>query len=155
MTSARLETANKFLSHFNFLDPEILREVLAEDYTHDYTPASLPLPSFDKAGLIDFVSNLKTVMRGYPPTVKAILESESSNAVTVWMTAQADFRDEVKEGGSSDEAWEYTGEYMLLLYLNAAGDRIAKTVEFFDSKATSEKMFALVGKAQAKLAKTG
>jgi hypothetical protein len=104
MASKRIETANRFLSHFNLLDPEILREVLAKDYIHEYSPGSLTLPSFDKTGLIDFVTNLRTVMRGYPPTVKAILESESSNAVTVWMTAQADFRDEVKQGGPSDEA---------------------------------------------------
>jgi hypothetical protein len=44
---------------------------------------------------------------------------------------------------------------MLLLFLNVSGDKIVRTVEFFDSKATSEKMFALVGKAQAKLARTG
>ena len=148
MVSKRLELATNFISHFTALDTEILEDILAESYTHHYAPSSIPSQGpFDKKGLINFVSGLKTIMARYPMSIRQSLESESSNAVTLWVTGQASFHEEVKDDSISKEDWEYTGEYIFLLYMDEAQKKIIKTIEFLDSKATADKLSRLAARA--------
>lgn len=153
MASVRLQTAEKFVSHFTNLDEGILETLLADDYTHQYAPSSIPNQGpFDKKGLINFVIGLKQIIKTYPMTIKESIDSESRHVVTVWTTGQASVHDELKDEGSPKEDWEYTGEYMFLLYMNEEGDKVVKTVEFLDSKATADRLVAIVARASQNLA---
>lgn len=152
MTSNRVATAKKFISHYATLDEGILEAILADNYTHEYAPSSLPHPPYDKKGLIDFLLSIKNMFKAYPMTIKEIIESESSNAVTVWTSSHMTFQDEVKDEGTPEEEWQFNGEYMYLFYFNETGDKIVRTMEFLDSKAAADKLLPLVAKAQANLA---
>lgn len=153
MTSLRVQTAERFISHFTTLDEGILETTLADDYTHQYAPSSIPNQGpFDKKGLINFVTGFKRIIKTYPMTIKESIDSESRNIVTVWTIGKASVHDELKDEGSPKEDWEYTGEYMFLLYMNEEGDKVAKTVEFLDSKATADRLIALVARASKNLA---
>lgn len=151
MASKRLQTVEKFLSHFASMDENILESVLAEDYIHYYAPQSLPHEPFDKRALINFVTYIKRIIKEYPMTIKESIDSESRKAVTVWTTARASFHDELKDDSMPPEDWVHHGEYMFLFYLNEDGDKIVKTIEFIDSKATMEKLLVIVTKASKKL----
>jgi hypothetical protein len=152
MASKRLETATRFIDHFASLDVQVLEPILAESYIHQYAPSSIPHQGLlDKKSLFDLVTTLKIIMEGYPMKVKQSMESESRNAVTLWASGKAHFRDEFKDDGIPKEAWEYTGEYVFMLYMDETGEKITKTIEFVDSKATTEKFLVLIARAQAKV----
>lgn len=134
------------------MDESILESVLADDYTHHYAPSSIPQQGpFDRQGLINFVIGLKRIIKTYPMTIKESIDSESRNVVTVWTTGLASFHDELQDGSMSKEEWQYTGEYIFLLYMNETGDKLIKTVEFLDSKATVDKLMATVARASGNL----
>jgi hypothetical protein len=70
MASVRLQTAERFISHFATMDEGILETVLADDYTHQYAPGSIPNQGpFDKNGLINFVNGFKRIIKTYPMTI--------------------------------------------------------------------------------------
>ena len=154
MTSKRVETALAFIGHYATLDADILEKVLADNYIHDYAPSSIPRPGpFDKQGMIDLTRHMRTLLSGYPMVVKEALESEKSNAVTLWATATSAFHEEVKDDGLTAEEWVHKGEYIYLLYMDETGEKITKVLEFVDSKGTIENMVMLVQRATENLAK--
>ena len=149
MSAQRLETAYKFVEHFAKLDSNILHSILADDYMHQYAPSSLPqLQPFSKDGLIQFVDQLRLVANGYPMLVKQVLDSASSNAVTVWTVGDIDFRDEVKD---EKEEWKCRGEYVFLIFMDETGDKITKTIEFVDSHTVTGKLVPIIKKAHVNL----
>ncbi|ETS77908.1 hypothetical protein PFICI_09970 [Pestalotiopsis fici W106-1] len=148
MASIRLAAAMKFIEHFATLDTNILQSILATDYIHQYAPSSIPQQEpFDKQGLIAFVTSLKTIMNGYPMVVKLAMESESSNAVTIWAAGEAIFRDAAKDDGIANQEWNYKAEYIFMIFLDNEGDKIIKTIELVDSKATVDKLLGLSQRA--------
>lgn len=105
MESKRLQTAKKYISHFETLDSDILASVLAPDHTHQFAPASLALPCpFTREQFLEHSTVLRRVMTGFPVRVEECVEIESSNQVTVWATVRPRFREEVLREDS--EEWE-------------------------------------------------
>lgn len=138
MESKRLQTAKKFINHFETLDADTLASVLAQDYSHHFAPASLAFPSpFTKEQFIKHSAVLGKVMKGFPVYPKEYVESEASNQVTVWATSRVLWRDEVVgEGEEERKKWEFEGEYVFMFWMNESGEKIVRTVEFLDSKGT-------------------
>lgn len=154
MTSKRVKTALAFIEHYATISTDILEKVLADNYLHEYAPGSVPNPGpFDRQGMIGLTHHMKTILTGYPMEVKEVLESEKSNAVTVWVTSKAAFREDVKDDGLTAEEWEHKGEYIYLLYMDESEEKITKVLEFIDSKATIENMVMLVQRATENIAK--
>ncbi|PGH10640.1 hypothetical protein AJ79_05354 [Helicocarpus griseus UAMH5409] len=146
--SARLTTAQRYIANFGTLDPQTLAPLLAENYHHEFAPASLNPPGpFDKQGMLEHNARLRDIMSGFPVTAKEYVESESSNQVTVWATSQTVFRDEVKDKGVAEKEWEYQGEYVFMLWMEEGGERIERVVEFLDSKGT-ERLMGLMRRAR-------
>ncbi|KAH7320621.1 hypothetical protein B0I35DRAFT_427483 [Stachybotrys elegans] len=153
MSSKRLETAASFISHFEHLDASILETILADNYFHQLAPGALTGqgPS-DKRGLIEFVTSMKTMMTGSPMVAKQIVDSESSNAVTIWASGQLKFRDELMDEQGD---WDCPGEYMFILFMDETGEKIVKTIEFVDSKAADRtlELFTRAGENLSKASK--
>jgi hypothetical protein len=79
MAAKRLETASRLISRFASLDVQILEPILAENYTDQFVPVSLPdQEPLDRKGLFDLITTLKVTMEGFPMTVKRSMESEAA-----------------------------------------------------------------------------
>lgn len=158
MVSKRLETAKKYIANFATLDTQAMASILAENYIHQFAPASINPPGpFDKQGLLEQHRGLAKVMTGFPMTAKEYYESESGNQVTVWATSQALFRDELKDydDGISPEDWVYHGEYVFLLSMDETGEKLIRGIEFLDSKQTVDKLLPLMERANKNREKGG
>lgn len=84
MESKRLQTAKKYISHFETLDSDALASVLAPVHTHQFVPASLAFPGpFTREQFLEHSAVLGRIMTGFPVRAKEYIESESSNQVTV------------------------------------------------------------------------
>lgn len=152
MESKRLQTAKKYISHFETLDSDILASVLAPDHTHQFAPASLALPGpFTREQFLEHSAGLRRVMTGFPVHAEEYVESESSNQVTVWATARPRFRDEVLRDEEDSKEWEYEGEYVFMFWMDETGDKIVRTVEFLDSKGTEYGLRPLLKRANEKM----
>jgi hypothetical protein len=153
MPSTRLLTAQKFIGYFATLDKAVLESLLHDSYQH--APASLNFPGlFDKAGFLAHAGGLTDIMTGFPVFAKEYIESESGNQVIVWATSKTQFREEVKDGGKSEEEWEFGGEYVFMFTMDESGEKIVRTVEFLDSVATQE-LLGLMQRARGNLEKLG
>ncbi|KAI3401954.1 hypothetical protein diail_6514 [Diaporthe ilicicola] len=149
MESKRLQTAKKYIGHFEDLDTGTLASVLAPDHTHQFAPASLSPPGpFTGEQFLEHNAALRRIMAGFPVRVKEYVESEASNQVTVWATARALFREEVLADEVREE-WDYEGEYVFMFWMDKTGEKILRTVEFLDSKAT-EGLRPLLNRANEK-----
>ncbi|OJJ50332.1 hypothetical protein ASPZODRAFT_128949 [Penicilliopsis zonata CBS 506.65] len=145
----RLRIARRFIDHFAKLEIDILHTILADEYHHQFAPASLDPPGpFDKQGLLDHHIALREVMVGFPVTAKEYIDSESESCVTVWATSRVQFRDDVKGPDDSEADWAYEGEYIFLISFDATGERIVRTVEFLDSKQTADRLVGLMERAR-------
>lgn len=150
MESKRLQTAKKYIGHFETLDTDTLASVLAPDHIHQFAPASLAFPGpFTKEQFLEHGKVLRRVMTGFPVYAKEYVESEASNQVTVWATSRALFREEVLEGEDRGE-WEFEGEYVFMFWMDETGEKIVRTVEFLDSKGT-EAVRPLLKRANEKM----
>ncbi|KAL9083962.1 MAG: hypothetical protein Q9165_008305 [Trypethelium subeluteriae] len=101
----------------------------------------------DKQAMLGHIGRLRNVLSGFPVTVKEYIESEGSNQVTVWATAQPSFRDDVKDNEIPQQDWVYQGEYVFMLTMDETGEKITRTVEFLDSKATDGELGPLMRRA--------
>lgn len=152
MESKRLQTAKKYISHFETLDSDTLASVLAPDHTHQFAPASLAFPGpFSRPQFLEHSAVLRQVMTGFPVRAKEYIESESSNQVTVWATARPRFREEVLAGEEDREKWEFEGEYVFMFWMDETGGKIVRTVEFLDSKGTEYGLRPLLKRANEKM----
>ncbi len=148
MASKRLETAKKYLGLFATVDLQILESLLADNYVHQFAPASLNRPGgFDKPSILEYMSRRFGLLTSFTMTAKEYVESESGNQVMVWATSQATFRDDVKDAGVPDEEWRYAGEYIFLFSMDETGEKLVRTVEFLDSKATFDFMSGIGNRA--------
>ena len=96
------------------------------------------------------LSSLKPILASLPVTAKEIFAHEGSNQVTIWATSNAIFQEEAKDEDSGVD-WSYHGEYIFILSLNQAGDKIERIVEFLDSKSVVE-VGVLIQRAKSNLA---
>lgn len=172
MESPHLRTARAYIDHFATLDPELLAPLLADDYAHVMAPASLGIAPLTRDGFLAHNADLRRVLAGFPVRVREIWEAgpEASGGgvggvvvvvVVVWATSRAVFREEVVmargaggqgEEGAEEVSWEYEGEYVFVLEMDASGERVRRVVEFLDSKKTDGGIRPLVKMAKERLA---
>lgn len=139
MDSQRVQTAKRYLNAFGSLLGDDFKSTMAENYQHVSAPASLNIPL--PLGRDDFAAhtaNLQNIMLGFPVTIIEVTESEKQNRVVIWATADASFRDEVKDKGISDEERNYRGEYIFMFTMDPNEEKVERVVEFLDSKKTEE-----------------
>jgi hypothetical protein len=149
MSSARLHTAQKYISHFVTLDQDLLASLLSETYRHEFGPASQNEPGpFTKTTFLAHGAYLSEIMTGFPVAATEHFECEATNTVAVWASSDAHFKKEVMDGDEED--WKYKGEYVFMLWMNESGERIERTVEFLDSAATKERLFGVTARARAR-----
>lgn len=149
--STQLHTAKAYIAFFATLDDSLLSPLLSDDtFEHIMAPASLAIPPLSKAEFLAHSAGLRKIMSGFPVVAKEYLESESGNSVVVWATSRTEFREEVKREGGED--WEYEGEYVFMLTMDASGDKILRVVEVLDSLKTDRDLRPLMGRARARVA---
>lgn len=152
MDSKRLQTAKAYIEHFTMLDSELLASLLADNYAHIMAPASLAIDSLTKESFLEHNQNMRKIMSGFPVHGKEYIESEVANTVVVWATSRTEFKDEVQREG---EDWDYEGEYVFMLEMDATGEKIVRCVEFLDSLKTQNGLRPLAKKAKERVAGGG
>ena len=80
----------------------------------------------------------KDIITGFPMTIKETLEDEKKNQIMVWAEGGQSWAPEAKDPGLSEEEWNFTREYIFILSLDESGEKVERTVEFVDTKATEQ-----------------
>ncbi|CZR64184.1 uncharacterized protein PAC_14081 [Phialocephala subalpina] len=149
MSSTRRGTALAFLAAFENLDIDAHISLRAPTCSNIFTPSSQP-PPLNNSGFAAHLSRLRAVIERFPVWPKEIMEDEKQNRVVIWATGEAHFKEEVRDGGLTQEEWLYKGEYMFIISLDGSGEKIERVVEFLDSKA-ADKGRSLVRRATGNL----
>lgn len=153
--SSRLRTAKSYIAFFTTLDTSLLAPLLSDDtFEHIMAPASLAIPPLNKSEFLSHSADLGKIMSGFPVVAKEYHESESSRSVVVWATSKTEFREVVKRGEGGD-GWEYEGEYVFILTMDASGERIVRVVEMLDSLKTERELRPLMRRAKERMAALG
>lgn len=148
MESKRLATAKKFISQFAALNAEALGSILADNYIHEFAPATGGHQGPNtRAELIMNTGNMGKILSSFPFKVEEYIESESRNEVTVYAKGGPVFRADVMDDGIPKEEWAYQGEFIFLIFMDESGEKLVRCLEFRDSKATDEKLRPLVRRA--------
>ena len=152
MPSKPHQTALAYLNGFTTLSTPTFLSLLTPTATHRIAPSSTGAPPLmNTTQFANHIDHLRQILSGFPVTPKEIFSSdESSNKVTVWATSVANFRDEVKDDGISDEEWGYRGEYIFVLSLDESRERVQDVLEFVDSLGT-ERLRGLMRRARGNL----
>lgn len=149
--SVRLRTAKSYIAFFATLDSSLLSPLLSDEtFTHVMAPASLAIPALSKAEFLAHSAGLGRIMSGFPVFAKEYLECESGNSVVVWATSRTNFREEVKLG--EEGGWEYEGEYVFMLTMDASGKKVVRVVEVLDSLKTERDLIPLMSRAKSRAA---
>lgn len=144
MGSTHRNTALSLISGFEDLSIDKLVSTRSPTCTHHFAPASLHMGTKDNDAFTEHIKHLRQVIAQFPVTPKDVMEDEKQHKVMVWATGRPEFYAAVK-----DDEWEDWGnEYIFVLTMNEAGDRVEEIVEFLDSKST-ERGRALVKRAFA------
>ena len=138
MASIQRSIALAFLQSFQELDLDSNLALRTPGCLHTMAPASLNFPpSMTNEQWAAHLLSIKSILATLPVAAKEIFEHEGSNQVTIWATSNATFREEAKDEDSGLD-WSYHGEYVFVLLLNQAGDKIERIFEFLDSKKVVE-----------------
>ena len=133
MASVQRSIALAFCQAFEDIDVDAHLALRTPDCRYTLAPASLNYPpSMTNEQWGAYMSTLKQVITKLPVTVKEIFEHEGSNQVTIWATSTTTFREEAKDEDPGVD-WSYDGEYIFVLVMTQAGDKIERVIEFLDS----------------------
>lgn len=144
--SPRLRTAKAYIAFFATLDESLLSSLLSDEtFEHIMAPSSLAIPPLSKPQFLAHSADLRKIMSGFPVIAREYLESESGNSVVVWATSRTEFREVVKRG---EAGWEYEGEYVFVLKMDASGERIVRVIEMLDSLKTERDLRPLMKRAR-------
>lgn len=133
MASLPHKIALAWCASFQDLDADANLALRTPDCIHNFAPASLNMPSLSNDQFAVHIQDLKAILSSFPVTPKQIFAQEGSRQVAIWATSDARFREEVKSVDPKLN-WSYYGEYMFVLQLYRAGDKIEQIAEFLDSK---------------------
>jgi hypothetical protein len=139
MDSQSLVTAKKFINLFATLDVDTLSAILAENYSHEFAPASVNIPGpKGRTEFVDHFKHLSGTMAGFAVYPKEYIENKTDNQITVWATSKTNFHAYAKDDGIPAEDWEFQGEYLFVLWMDESGEKITRCLEFLDSKKTDQ-----------------
>jgi len=148
MPSARYKTAMAFIGDFETLDVPTMLSRRTNECVHTFLPSSIAMPPKDNTAFGEHVSRIREIMPKFPVTAKEVMEDEGKNTVIIHAVSQAYFHDSVKDEGIPSDDWRYQGEYIFMLTMTEAGDKVNKVVEFVDSKGT-QTVLGLIKRARA------
>jgi ketosteroid isomerase-like protein len=153
MASRRAATVNKFVEAFGTLDLDALHALVSPDFIYTFAPSSAPLPPpMDFETWVTRMGGVCALLKAYPITVTTLIDcGDAENKVVIHATAQAQFKDEVKDDGMTKEEWVNNGEYIVIFTMNADA-KLDAVLEFTDSKAV-DRFVGLMQKAGGNMRK--
>ncbi|MCJ1432762.1 hypothetical protein MMC27_002119 [Xylographa pallens] len=137
-----------FIGDFETLDVPTMISRRTNDCMHTFLPASIAPPPKDNTAFSEHINRLREIMPKFPVITKDVMEDEEKNMAIVHAISQAHFYESVKDEGIPPNDWNYQGEYIFMLTMTDAGDKVKKVVEFVDSKGT-ERLLGLITRARA------
>lgn len=148
MTSKRLATVLKYIEAANILDIETIMSLRAPACISEFHPSSLsPSPVIrDNAAYAAGLAPFKTIILGFPVTIKQILEDEKQNSIMIWAEGATEWIPAVMDDEVEVEEWRFVREFIFIMGMDESGEKIEKVVEFVDSKAT-ERLRTLIVRA--------
>lgn len=146
-----MATAKAYLKLFDTLDPAVIANIQAPNYSHLNAPSSLSPPApFTVETFAAHLALLRNILKGFPVFVKEIWPNPHLRQVVVWTTSETQFHDHVKDNDDEEE-WKVKGEYIWVLKMDESGEKVENVLEFLDSKVTEE-LKLLAARAFAKKA---
>ncbi|KAK4942825.1 hypothetical protein LTR66_014665 [Elasticomyces elasticus] len=124
--SARLKTAHRLLAAYSSLDVGAILSNLSSDFTHQVLPASLGMPTRDKASFAAHAGGITSVFSKFDMNPQMVLEDGKENAVVVYCKMVGEMRPQ-KGGG------EWANECMMVMRMSEDGERVVQVREFVDS----------------------
>ncbi|CAG9975611.1 unnamed protein product [Clonostachys byssicola] len=132
-----LSTATAYFQVFNALDPDVISHIQSDNYTHQFGPASLNMPTRTKETFAAHLKYLAGVLESFTVSIKQAWVNPSLKQVTVWAVSETKFHDHVKDNDNAEE-WKFHGEYIFILDMDETGEKVKHVFEFLDSKATED-----------------
>ncbi|KAI0909428.1 hypothetical protein F4823DRAFT_426470 [Ustulina deusta] len=120
--SQRRRTALAVVEAYNKWSTEAIMAIRAEDCTNQILPKSLGRPAMDNAAYKAYFEAVMPGFEDFAVTVNDMVEDARENKVVMWASSTA-----------STEIGPYVNEYVIILYMNEAGDKVTKFLEFVDS----------------------
>ncbi|KAI0515385.1 hypothetical protein F5B22DRAFT_607159 [Xylaria bambusicola] len=121
--SRRRQTALAVIDTYNKWDLEAMVAIRTEDCVHQVLPQSLGRQPLNNAEYKAYFATWIPLFKDFTVTVNDLVEDEKENKVVMWAKSTA-----------MTEVGPYANEYVLILHMNEAGDKITKFLEFVDSQ---------------------
>ncbi|KAI1349545.1 hypothetical protein F5Y01DRAFT_183670 [Xylaria sp. FL0043] len=120
--SRRRQTALAVIDAYNKWSIDAIMALRTDDCIQQILPKSLGRPAMDNAAYKAYFSAFMPHFQNFTVTINDVYEDTQENKVVFWAQSEA-----------STEIGPYTNEYVLIMYMNEAGDKITKFLEFVDS----------------------
>ncbi|GAP87590.2 putative SLAM family member 5 [Rosellinia necatrix] len=120
--SQLVQTALALIESYNKWDIEAIMAIRTPDCIQQILPKTLGRPEMDNATYKLWFGAMIPYFRNFNVTVDDIIEDVAANKVTLWAHSTSD-----------SAVGPYANEYILILHMNEAGDKITKFFEFVDS----------------------
>ncbi|KAI3318184.1 hypothetical protein HD806DRAFT_512762 [Xylariaceae sp. AK1471] len=120
--SRRRQTALAVIDAYNKWSMDAIMAVRTDDCIQQILPKSLGRPEMDNTAYAAYFSAVIPYFEGFTVTINELLEDAQENKVVLWANSTA-----------TTPVGPYNNEYMLVFYMNEAGDKITKFIEFVDS----------------------
>ncbi|KAI1124800.1 hypothetical protein F5Y10DRAFT_21240 [Nemania abortiva] len=120
--SRRRQTALAVIEAYNSHNMDNIMSFRTEDCVQQILPWSLGRPQMDNASYVTFLGPLLSQLKDFTVTIDDVIEDAQANKVVILAHSTA-----------SSDIGPYANEYVLILHMNEAGDKVTKFVEFVDS----------------------
>ncbi|KAJ8126900.1 hypothetical protein O1611_g6740 [Lasiodiplodia mahajangana] len=121
-TSRRRQTALALVEAYNSHDMDKIMGLRTEDCVQQILPRSLGRSQMDNASYAAWLGPLLPHLRGFTVTIDDVTEDAQANKVVL-----------LGHSTASSDIGPYANEYVIVLYMNEAGDKVTKFFEFVDS----------------------
>ncbi|TGJ80334.1 hypothetical protein E0Z10_g8430 [Xylaria hypoxylon] len=122
MPSQLRQTALAVVDAYNKWTVEGIMALRTEDCVNQIIPRSLGRPAMDNTAYEEYFRSVMPHINNFAVTIDDIIVDPRENKVAIWAHSSA-----------STEIGPYNNEYVFILYMNEAGDKITKFHEFVDS----------------------
>ncbi|KAI0534836.1 hypothetical protein GGR58DRAFT_504932 [Xylaria digitata] len=116
------QTALAVIDSYNKWSIEAIMGLRAEDCVTQILPRSLGRPAMDNATYETWFKSMMPYFKDFTVTIDDVIEDPAGNKVAIRARSTA-----------STEIGPYNNEYVVILHMNEAGDKITKFLEFVDS----------------------